>query len=53
MESRPKSTFELRRKNINDDYLNIYNEKGINQSPKIFSNKIRDLRGEKKIIFIN
>ena len=49
MESRPKSTFELRRKNINDDYLNIYNEKGINQSPKIFSNKIRDLRGEKKL----
>ena len=49
MESRPKSTFELRRKNINDDYLNIYNEKGINQSPKIFSNKIRDLREEKKL----
>ena len=49
MESRPKSTFELRRKNIYDDYLNIYNEKGINQSPKIFSNKIRDLREGKKL----
>lgn len=47
METRPKSTFEIRRNNINDEYLNIYNEKEINQSPKIYSNKIRDLKEEK------
>ena len=49
MESRPKSTLEIRRNNINDDYLNIYNDKGINQSPKIYSNKIREFREEKKL----
>ena len=49
METRPKSTFEIRRNNINDEYLNIYNEKEINQSPKIYSNKIRDLKEEKKL----
>ena len=47
MEYRPKSTFVIRRKRNN--YYNIYNDNRINQSPKISSNKIRDLQEEKKL----
>ncbi len=50
MEYRPKTTFEIRtnKRNNNYNYLNFYNN-GINQSPKISSNKIRYILGEKKL----
>ena len=51
MEYRPKSTFEIRtnKRNNNYNYLNFYNSNGINQSPKISSNKIRNILDEKKL----
>ena len=55
MEYRPKSTVEKRLKvrkinQINNcTYFNFYKEKGTNQSPKISSNKIRNITGEEKL----
>ena len=46
MEYRLKSTFELRNKR---NLYNTYYNKNINQSPKIYSNKIRILPEEKKL----
>ncbi len=46
MEYRPKSTFELRNKR---NLYNTYYNKNINQSPKIYSNKIRILPEENKL----
>lgn len=43
MDYRPKSTFELRYKKNKSNYYNFNAFKDINQSPKISSNKIRDL----------
>lgn len=51
MEYRPKSTLEIRnRGNINNfNNMNIYDEKDIQQSPKIYSNKLRKFPEEKKL----
>lgn len=48
MEYRPKSTFEIRYKKNKSNFYNFNNYKDINQSPKISSNKIRDLQEDKK-----
>ena len=48
MEYRPKSTFELRYKKNKSNFYNFNAYKNINQSPKISSNKIRDLQEDIK-----
>jgi hypothetical protein len=55
MEYRPRSTIEKkmnsRKINLNNNniYFNFYSNKEINQSPKISSNKIRNITGEEKL----
>ena len=57
MEYRPRSTIEKkmnsRKINLNNNniYFNFYSNKGINQSPKISSNKIRNITGEEEKLF--